>query len=58
MYKAVKVELPPNLISSISIQVSYSTTRQGSDDKIKHKLVRTTLKAMCISVCGIQLWNN
>ena len=59
MYKAYHSSLPCNL-QKLFTKVIYSdmrvTTRQTN--KFKHPKHRTTMKSMCISIRGIQLWNS
>ena len=33
-------------------------TRQCAGNNFKVKYVRTTLKYMCLTICGVKLWNN
>ena len=59
MYKAFNSSLPQNL-QKLFIRKTYNdnviTTRQI--EKFKQPAFRTTMKGMCISVCGVTLWNS
>ena len=56
MYKARNKQLPGN------IQVLFSDREGGynlrGELKLKTAFARIKVKSFCISVCGVQLWNN
>ena len=59
MYKAYHSSLPCNL-QKLFTKVIHSDTRVTTrqTNKFKHPKHRTTMKSMCISIRGIQLWNS
>ena len=57
MYKAKEGSLPDNLQMFFKIKTSDTiSTRQ--DGKFYVAYARTKIKANCISICGVKLWNN
>lgn len=56
MFKAKSRRLPEN-IQTIFVFHSENKDHRGKFD-LKHPYAQTTLKLMCISVCGVKLWNS
>ena len=58
MYKVYNKILPINLLNMFKLKVNdIHFTRSSTSQKILHKYARTNLKANCISVIGIKLYN-
>ena len=57
VYKACNRLLPPKLLELLSFETStmYRTRNSG---KLKCKYARTNKKSMCLSICGISMFNN
>jgi len=57
IYKAVKNILPTNLKHILQIHFS-NNSRQKDKINLQHLYARTTQRSMCLSVCGVKLWNS
>ena len=55
MYRAYSFSLPDNIQKCFSLDVTYQTR---CEKRFKNSFVRTNLKAMCLSIKGIKLWNS
>ena len=55
MHKAHHSVLPNNLQNMFKLYVSTHFTRQR--DTFRSHRVRTNIKSVCISVCGVKLWH-
>ena len=58
MYKVYTKSLPRNLLEKFEIKNKNRFYNLRSSQAFNLKFVRTTQKQMCLSVCGLKLWNS
>ena len=58
MYKVYTKSLPRNILEKFEIKNKNRCYNLRSKKVFNLKFVRTTQKQMCLSVCGIKLWNS
>ena len=61
MYKAENMMLPTfiqKFFDKSDVHDDIMITRQCAGNNFKVKYTRTTLKSMCLTICGVKLWNN
>ena len=58
MYKVFNKSLPRNLLERFDIKHENTFYNLRSEHYFKLRFARTTQKQMCLSFCGIKLWNS